>query len=161
MPNKSVIKLLTHYNRVVENKRAAKYLVCKKITDNRDIFGGASDKWDYHSRVSSRFGDEYIRINAEADWRSTLPRKDTINFLEIKRELVKKMLEKCELCWHRCGINRISGERGFCGVDAAPRVSTYFLHVGEEPPLIPSGTVFFSGCTFRCAYSVYLVGICA
>ncbi|MFX0087876.1 MAG: radical SAM protein, partial [Candidatus Hodarchaeota archaeon] len=27
-----------------------------------------------------------------------------------------------------------------------------FLHIGEEPPLIPSGTIFFTSCTFNCIF---------
>jgi putative pyruvate formate lyase activating enzyme len=26
------------------------------------------------------------------------------------------------------------------------------LHIGKEPPLVPSGTIFFSSCTFKCVF---------
>jgi putative pyruvate formate lyase activating enzyme len=32
------------------------------------------------------------------------------------------------------------------------RITSEFLHMGEEPDLIPSYTVFFAGCTFDCVY---------
>ncbi len=44
------------------------------------------------------------------------------------------------------------GEKGFCGVPYASRYTSQFLHMGEEPELVPSHTIFFSGCTFACAY---------
>ena len=31
-------------------------------------------------------------------------------------------------------------------------IATNFLHFGEEIELVPSQTIFFSGCTFRCEY---------
>jgi len=31
-------------------------------------------------------------------------------------------------------------------------VSTYFEHTGEEPELVPSGTIFALGCTIRCLH---------
>ena len=31
-------------------------------------------------------------------------------------------------------------------------VHSWFLHVGEEAPLVPSGTIFYGGCNFRCVY---------
>lgn len=63
----------------------------------------------------------------------------------------KKILESCRLCEHRCGANRLSGERGFCGV-LESKVSSEFIHWGEEPELVPSYTVFFAGCTFKCVF---------
>ncbi|MCY3024659.1 MAG: TIGR04013 family B12-binding domain/radical SAM domain-containing protein, partial [Planctomycetota bacterium] len=41
---------------------------------------------------------------------------------------------------------------GTCHVEAVSRVSSSFLHFGEEGPLVPSGTIFFSGCNFACAF---------
>jgi len=46
-------------------------------------------------------------------------------------------------------------KKGACKVGAESRVSTWFHHMGEEAPLVTgsgSGTVFFSGCTFRCVF---------
>ncbi len=63
----------------------------------------------------------------------------------------KRMLTDCRLCERACGANRSSGEPGHCGV-TVPRISSEFLHMGEEPDLVPSYTVFFSGCTFHCVF---------
>lgn len=57
----------------------------------------------------------------------------------------------CHFCQRRCGINRAQGEHGVCGVTQS-RVASRFVHWGEESILIPSFTVFFSGCTIRCLY---------
>lgn len=64
-------------------------------------------------------------------------------------------LEKCELCPRRCGVNRLSGDRGYCGAGATAEVFRYGPHNGEEPPLSGSrgsGTIFFSRCTLKCFY---------
>lgn len=61
---------------------------------------------------------------------------------------------KCELCWFRCSIDR-SLAAGRCGIDDAIHVAHYGLHTGEEPFLTGqngSGTIFFAGCTLRCAF---------
>ncbi len=63
--------------------------------------------------------------------------------------------EHCTLCPRRCGVNRSAGERGFCGMPGALRVARAAPHWWEEPVLSAasgSGTVFFSGCTLRCAF---------
>lgn len=65
------------------------------------------------------------------------------------------LLEKCELCPRCCGVNRLKGERGFCGVGAEPVIAHYGPHFGEEPPISGmrgSGNVFFSSCNLRCVY---------
>ena len=64
-------------------------------------------------------------------------------------------LEACDLCPHRCGVNRIKGELGKCGSGLMPRIASANLHRGEEPPISGirgSGTIFFSGCTLRCVF---------
>jgi len=65
------------------------------------------------------------------------------------------MLEECCLCPRECGVNRLKGERGFCGAGAEAVVAHYGPHFGEEPPLSGtrgSGTVFFSPCNLRCLF---------
>lgn len=67
----------------------------------------------------------------------------------------RKMYEKCILCPRRCGVNRLAGERGVCGVSAEIMVSRAALHMWEEPCISGnegSGTVFFSGCNLHCVF---------
>jgi putative pyruvate formate lyase activating enzyme len=64
-------------------------------------------------------------------------------------------LASCTCCPRHCGVNRLAGETGFCGIGAAARIAHSGLHFGEEPPISGrrgSGTIFFSGCNLRCVY---------
>lgn len=65
-------------------------------------------------------------------------------------------LAACHLCPHRCGVNRLAGQRGRCRAPGdAVEVFRHGPHHGEEPPLSGtrgSGTVFFSRCTLTCLY---------
>ena len=64
-------------------------------------------------------------------------------------------MEQCRLCPRACGVNRKSGEAGFCGAGMRARVFRWGPHFGEEPPLVGengSGCVFFSRCTMKCLY---------
>ena len=64
------------------------------------------------------------------------------------------MYEQCQLCAHRCGINR-NISRGRCGVGAELYVARAALHHWEEPPISGtrgSGTIFFCGCSLGCIY---------
>ncbi len=72
-----------------------------------------------------------------------------INFLEEK-------IEFCELCPWKCKADRKSDDkRSVCGGGYYPKVSSYNLHFGEEPPISGyrgSGTIFLTGCQLRCVY---------
>jgi putative pyruvate formate lyase activating enzyme len=74
------------------------------------------------------------------------------SLLDVKLELSYRLLSHCCFCERRCGADRSGGEKGYCGVGAQSRYSSDFLHMGEEAELVPSHTIFFSGCTFQCAY---------
>jgi putative pyruvate formate lyase activating enzyme len=72
--------------------------------------------------------------------------------LKKKIKQVKQLLKSCTLCERRCKVNRIKGERGFCQAGLNWRIFGMHPHLGEEPELIPSGTIFAAGCTMRCCY---------
>lgn len=65
------------------------------------------------------------------------------------------LLEKCELCPRRCGINRLNGEIGFCKSGKDVKLARADLHFWEEPCISGSngsGTVFFSNCNLNCVF---------
>ena len=72
--------------------------------------------------------------------------------LDHKIDECRKLMESCCLCERRCGINRLAGEVGFCGVGEQCRISLEQILCGEEAPLVPSHEVFFTGCNLRCKY---------
>jgi putative pyruvate formate lyase activating enzyme len=52
-------------------------------------------------------------------------------------------------------VDRVSGERGYCGAGSGPTIAAVLPHFGEEPPLIGSGgagTIFFSHCNMACVF---------
>ncbi len=86
-------------------------------------------------------------------------------YLELHRQgILKKrgeelwaIMEQCELCPRQCGINKLRGERGFCGANARLEISAYAPHHGEEKPLRGtggSGTVFMTHCSLRCVFCI-------
>ncbi len=98
--------------------------------------------------------DEHYHLIKEEELRELHNKnlKSDVPPLVLKSELAHRMLEHCELCEWRCGANRIRGETGKCGVSAETKISSVFLHFGEEQELVPSHTVFFSGCNLKCVY---------
>ncbi|NYT00229.1 MAG: radical SAM protein [Methanocellales archaeon] len=74
------------------------------------------------------------------------------SLLSQKIELADDVLQNCHFCERRCGVNRLAKEVGYCGINAISSYASEFLHYGEEPELVPSHTIFFVGCTFKCEY---------
>ncbi|RLJ09346.1 MAG: radical SAM protein [Candidatus Aenigmatarchaeota archaeon] len=71
--------------------------------------------------------------------------------LEKKIKEAEGILENCKLCERQCGVNRFK-EKGFCGVGNEWRIFGAHTHWDEEKELIPSATIFESGCTMKCVY---------
>ncbi|MBW1990125.1 MAG: radical SAM protein, partial [Deltaproteobacteria bacterium] len=68
---------------------------------------------------------------------------------------VLELLSPCRVCARACGADRLGGEKGFCGLDAAVHVAWAGPHLGEEPCFSGQngvGNVFFSSCNMACAY---------
>ena len=64
-------------------------------------------------------------------------------------------LEKCEICPHRCKVNRENGQIGRCKCNDKIKIALASIHGFEEPCISGnngSGTVFFSNCNLNCMY---------
>ncbi len=104
--------------------------------------------WQEHDDAMKRF--EELK-DASKDVVASL--KDAeYSLLDLKTELAYRMLESCIFCERKCRVNRAGGKRGWCRVGADSHVANMFEHMGEEHFLIPSGTIFFAGCTWACIY---------
>jgi putative pyruvate formate lyase activating enzyme len=70
-------------------------------------------------------------------------------------EKLIRVLGSCELCPRRCGVNRLRGEKGYCGSGSQLEIASYGPHFGEEPELVGnygSGTIFLTNCSLNCLY---------
>jgi putative pyruvate formate lyase activating enzyme len=75
--------------------------------------------------------------------------------LKGKVEQTIGLLDGCRICPRKCGVDRLSGQMGYCGIGRDAVVASYSPHHGEERPLsgiFGSGTIFFSGCNMHCQY---------
>ena len=66
-----------------------------------------------------------------------------------------EILEKCNLCPHKCQVNRNDNKTGRCKASNKVKIALYSIHDFEEPCISGergSGTVFFSNCNLNCIY---------
>ncbi|MHA1340446.1 MAG: radical SAM protein [Promethearchaeota archaeon] len=147
---------LPHYYNVLEGKEIAFFRICKTIKAEFNNEMSTKELWRIHDSLSNQFKQMMLKNPPnpsvfEKDYKNKMKIIEK-SFLDLKIELVERMLQSCEFCENQCNANRSEGKSGFCGVPSQSYVSSAFLHYGEEPPLVPSGTIFFSGCTFDCVF---------
>jgi putative pyruvate formate lyase activating enzyme len=63
---------------------------------------------------------------------------------------VAELMSSCSICPRNCGCNRNIGETGFCGVKQHSTLCKELVHYAEEPELVPTYSIYFSGCNMRC-----------
>lgn len=74
---------------------------------------------------------------------------------EKRIHLAKEFLLNCSVCPRACGVDRTSGELGFCHSSTIPIVSSFTAHYGEEPVISGSkgaGNIFFGNCNLSCVF---------
>lgn len=66
-----------------------------------------------------------------------------------------ELLQKCEICPHKCKIDRTKNQVGRCKSKGTVKVALASIHNFEEPCISGrngSGTVFFSNCNLSCEF---------
>jgi len=146
---------LSWYNSVRLNEKPAKYLLCKLTgTETDPTTLTDSQLRSEHSTLHKRFVTRWRGVKAGGSSGIKQP-SERFSLLDVKHELLNRILRKCVLCEWKCKVNRAEGEKCACRLSAETRVATFFRHFGEEPPLVGrkgSGTIFFTGCNFRCVF---------
>ncbi|NWF87471.1 radical SAM protein [Candidatus Bathyarchaeota archaeon] len=142
---------LARYFAVVQNEKPAKFMIAKKLPAQFGKNDSLEELWQKHAEFTA----EFCKIEREVDAEQInckemqAPEK---SFLDLKIEIANRILRNCHFCTRRCGADRLEGKVGYCKCGLEIAVSSIFEHVGEEPELVPSGTIFTMGCTMRCKH---------
>jgi len=142
---------LSRYFAAMQNEKHAKFQIAKKVSTDFESVDSVQELWRIHEKTLA----EFTRLEQEVDnKKATLDELETpkASFLDLKNELADRILENCHFCTRRCNVNRIQGQKGYCRCGTKITVSSLFEHLGEEPELVPSGTIFTLGCTIRCLH---------
>jgi putative pyruvate formate lyase activating enzyme len=150
LEDQRVRRSLPRYIDVVKNEKLAKFVMAKSMEVDYAQEASSDELWSVHGEALKEYssfekeidsGKEHVRV-----------REGVTSFLDLKVELARRVMGGCVFCVRRCGFDRLSGERGYCRGGLEFSVSSTFPHLGEEPELVPSGTVFTCGCTITCIH---------
>jgi putative pyruvate formate lyase activating enzyme len=107
--------------------------------------GGTQSSVDEQSaKTSPEFEPGYLKLHRTGE-------------LKRRGEELWKIMESCELCPRRCGVDKLKGEEGFCQASSQLEISAYYPHFGEEASLVGkggSGTIFLTNCGLRCVFCI-------
>lgn len=120
--------MLEHYSAVLKKERLPHYIETRTTLVKADLGGSLETLWSAHEKKE----------------------KGETSLLDVKVEIANRMFLSCEFCERRCKVDR-SHQKGNCKTQE-PRVASEFAHYGEESVLVPSHTIFFTGCNFHCVY---------
>ncbi len=132
-------KALPRYFKILDGDEIPLYIKSKRTPVNLDLSSSEDKLWEMHNSMIGMLR------------KSELGKNPKTSLLDLKLKLARQMLLNCELCERKCGVNRLKRKEGHCRV-VQSKISSEFIHWGEEPELVPSHTIFFSGCTFNCVF---------
>jgi putative pyruvate formate lyase activating enzyme len=144
-------KSLSRYFATVNDEKIAKFLIAKRLPATFSERDPIETLWQEHASLTGKFyeTEEAVDKGEKALSEMSKPQK---SYLDLKIEIANRILSSCHFCTRRCQVNRSDGELGYCKCSSKIEVSSIFEHMGEEPELVPSGTIFTMGCTMRCKH---------
>ena len=102
---------LSWYYEVMNGYRPAKYLICKRVGMDGELdlkFMTEEELWKLHAELRKDFIEVFRRIR-DGDIKLSDLETPRTSFLDIKIELVYRLVSPCRLCEHRCEVDRLGG----------------------------------------------------
>ncbi len=151
---------LVHYREIFQSKRIPRYKLARLFFVPFDAYKDKDEllkKHEHHHLKFKKWVEENQTVPLEelekkvySQYKEEELEKN--NYLKLKSVLLNNILSACEYCENECKTNRSEGKVGKCGVNDEAHISSAFIHMGEESPIVPSGTIFFYGCTMECQF---------
>ena len=108
----------------------------------KDLVRIAEDElWDIHDHVMFGLKDAVSALDMTG-----------ASLLDLKIELARRVMKKCSLCSRFCGVNRLNGDIGRCGLGVGAVLAEHFVHIAEEPAINPSLILSLAGCGLGCRF---------
>lgn len=137
-----VLEALPRYVDIVKNKKLAKFKIARmiaveEITSEEEL----KELWKLHEKAIIEY-NKLEKLLDEGGVKLSEISVPDFSLLHLKSIIANEILKCCILCEHKCMKNRIKGEVGYCRIGREMLVSSYFDHMGEEPEIVPSFTVY-------------------
>ncbi|MFX0104092.1 MAG: radical SAM protein [Candidatus Hodarchaeota archaeon] len=146
--NEEILNRFSKYRGIIDGTQVARYLIAKTLECKYNTNDTIENLEKLLKEKSLEYNELLKSSIEEIKHRKTVSK----SYINLAETLAYNYLESCIFCERQCEVNRIDGKKGFCLISKDSYISSAFLHMGEEPILIPSGTIFFQGCNFGCVF---------
>lgn len=141
-------KSLHRYFAVLQDKKPAKFMLAEKVPSDFSDDYSLEKLWAEHERCVRAFRVLEREVDESDNFKNI--QSPAKSYFDLKIAIAKRIVQSCRFCSRKCGVNRLTSGVGYCGCGHTIKVSSIFAHMGEEPELVPSGTIFTMGCTIKC-----------
>lgn len=140
--NKTLEKELSTSLEIMLNRKLSrsKVALMLEVEENNDF----NSLLDIHRQMQVQFKNIFDKQTSKE------LKEPVFSYLDLKIKIAEEIFKNCYFCEKRCYVDR-NINKGYCRV-LKPKIASEFIHVGEEAPLVPSHTIFFTGCNFECIY---------
>lgn len=140
--NRTLEKKLSTYLEIMLNRKLSRSKVALMLEakENNDF----NSFLDIHRQIQVQFKNIFDKQTSKEF------KEPVFSYLDLKIKIAEEIFKNCYFCEKRCYVDR-NINKGYCRV-LKPKIASEFIHVGEEAPLVPSHTIFFTGCNFECIY---------
>lgn len=155
--NETLRKVLNWYYSVFIDDHPAKFHIAKAVPLPNDIklAEDLETLWSIHTKLTTYFNELWNEVKKSgvkfSEFKKQYGEAKT-SLLDLDIEIAFRLLKRCRLCEWKCNVDRTSSSGGVCKLGISSYVHSWFLHTGEEAPLVPSGTIFYGSCNFRCVF---------
>jgi putative pyruvate formate lyase activating enzyme len=150
--DKRYLDRFPHYWRLLHNQAVAMYKIAKTVPILDLSPDMPRSELEHLHEAGRKVFKEKLREKLSLEEFERKPILAGPNFLDLKVQLAYEYLKECVFCENQCKVDRTRGKVGTCGVSNHATLASAFEHMGEESILVPSGTIFFNGCTFHCVF---------
>jgi len=133
---------LKRYINVVKISFLQNFLLLKSFEVEIPKDASLKELWKLHDNLMKEFKESEMQK----------PKFYKTNLLTLKKLIANEIVKECQLCEWKCKVDRTKGQKGFCQVGNEIRISSEFIHMGEESFITPSHTIFFWSCNMQCIF---------
>lgn len=134
-----LLRAMPRYVRAVKGVLPARYRIARMVRWDPPREATMQELLKEHACLLSEEADLMERIDGGG---AHAPLRAAKSLLDLKALIAARLLERCRLCERECSVDRTKGELGYCRLGNGMGVSSAFVHMGEEPEIVPSFTVY-------------------
>ncbi len=154
LDDEDAVSRLSRYFKILRRETISKQLIAKMLKVNIDAKKSSlNELWEIHdNKVEELY--EMIKEFSDEELKEMWSKKgkSEYNLVDLKAEIAHRLLKSCNFCEWNCNVDRTRGRKGVCLLNSKAYVASIFIHIGEESELVPSYTIFFSHCNFKCVF---------